>query len=325
MSERRNTRLIFAGTPEFAAHHLAALIKAGYDICAVFTQPDRPAGRGRKAIASPVKSLALEHELPVFQPLSLKDEEEAKRIAAFEADLMVVVAYGLILPDAVLSAPRLGCINVHASLLPRWRGAAPIQRAIEAGDRESGVAIMQMAAGLDTGPVLMAHHCGILPHDTSGSLHDRLVAMGCVALPLAVDGLMAGELTAREQDHSLANYAKKIEKSEAHIDWSATAESILNKIRAFNPWPVCTSTISELSCRIWSAQLLGPVAELELENNSTAEPGTIIDNRRGIVVKSGDEQAIRIDEMQLPGARKLETEAILNSKRDLFAVGNRFS
>lgn len=326
MNQNKKARLIFAGTPEFAAKHLAALLACNYDICAVFTQPDRPAGRGRKSIASPVKSLALEHELPVYQPLSLKDPEQHEVIAHCNADLMIVVAYGLILPQSILDAPQHGCINVHASLLPRWRGAAPIQRAIEAGDQESGVAIMKMAAGLDTGPVLATHYCGILPEDTSEMLHDRLAAMGSVALPLAIDGLIAGDLSANEQNHELATYAHKIEKSEARIDWSLDATALLNKIRAFNPWPVCTSDINGLSCRIWSAQL-ADVEEskgIDPEKASAVNAGTILDNQDCLLVKCGDHQAIKIKEMQLPGARKLDVKAILNSKRSHFAVGSRF-
>ena len=212
-------RIVFAGTPEFAAQHLQALLDAGCQVVAVYTQPDRPAGRGQKLMPSPVKQLAVQHDIPVYQPQTLRAAEAQTELAELNADLMVVVAYGLILPQAVLDLPRLGCINSHASLLPRWRGAAPIQRAIEAGDSESGVTVMQMEAGLDTGPMLLKVSTPITADDTGGSLHDRLAALGSDALVQAVAALEAGTLSGEVQDDSQATYAHKLNKDEARLDW----------------------------------------------------------------------------------------------------------
>src|SRR5690606_5561398 len=231
-------RIVFAGTPEFAAAHLQALLDAKLNIVAVYTQPDRPAGRGQKLTPSAVKKLALQHGLPVYQPQPLRAPEAQAELAALEADLLVVVAYGLILPQAVLDLPRLGCINSHASLLPRWRGAAPIQRAIEAGDDETGVTVMQMEAGLDTGPMLLKSRTPIGVDDTGGSLHDRLAEIGPVAVLQAIEGLAAGTLEAEVQDDSLATYAHKLSKAEARIDWARPARELALMIRAFNPWPL---------------------------------------------------------------------------------------
>ncbi len=228
-------RIVFAGTPEFAAEHLKALLDTPHRIVAVYTQPDRPAGRGQKLMPSAVKSLALEHGLPVMQPQSLRNAEAQAELAALRADLMVVVAYGLILPQAVLDIPRLGCINSHASLLPRWRGAAPIQRAVEAGDAESGVTVMQMEAGLDTGPMLLKVSTPISAADTGGSLHDRLAALGPKAVVEAIAGLAAGTLHGEVQDDALATYAHKLNKDEARLDWSRPAVELERQVRAFTP------------------------------------------------------------------------------------------
>ena len=231
-------KLIFAGTPDFAARHLAALLSSGHEVVAVYTQPDKPAGRGQKLTASPVKELALAHDLPVYQPASLRNEAAQAELAALGADLMVVVAYGLILPKAVLDTPRLGCINVHGSLLPRWRGAAPIQRSIWAGDAETGVTIMQMDVGLDTGAMIRKVTCPIASDETSASLYDKLAGLGPQALVDTLDAMAAGDTAAEPQDDALANYAEKLSKEEARIDWSMDAVAIARCIRAFNPWPI---------------------------------------------------------------------------------------
>ncbi|MEG3026124.1 MAG: methionyl-tRNA formyltransferase, partial [Aeromonas sp.] len=248
-------KLIFAGTPDFAARHLAALLSSDHEVVAVYTQPDKPAGRGQKLTASPVKELALAHELPVYQPASLRSEEAQAELAALGADLMVVVAYGLILPKVVLDTPRLGCINVHGSLLPRWRGAAPIQRAIWAGDTETGVTIMQMDVGLDTGAMIRKVTCPIASDETSTSLYDKLAELGPQALVDTLNAMAAGEARAQEQDDALANYAQKLSKEEARIDWSMDAAAIERCIRAFNPWPISWFEVAEQTIKVWQAEV----------------------------------------------------------------------
>lgn len=306
-------RIIFAGTPDFAVHSLQALLDTSHEVIAVYTQPDRPAGRGRKLTPSPVKSLALEQDIPVYQPLTLRDEDAQKELAALNADLMVVVAYGLILPQVVLDTPRLGCINVHGSLLPRWRGAAPIQRAIHLGDQETGVTIMQMEAGLDTGPMLLKTHLPIEADDTAQSLHDKLAQQGGDALKEAVDGLAAGTLTAEVQDDSLANYAEKLSKAEGELDWSKPAIELDRTVRAFNPWPIAWTLLDEATLRIWHAK-----AEAT-EHNQT--PGTVISaDKTGLVIACG-EGALRISTLQLPGKKALSITDILNSGKQLFVPG----
>ena len=259
-------RIVFAGTPEFAAAHLKALLDTPHQIVAVYTQPDRPAGRGQKLMPSPVKQLAVENAIPVLQPPSLKDAAAQAELAALEPDLLVVVAYGLILPQAVLDIPRFGCINSHASLLPRWRGAAPIQRAVQAGDAESGVTVMQMEAGLDTGPMLLKVRTPITADDTGGSLHDRLAELGPPAVIEAIAGLASGTLMGEVQDDALANYAHKLNKDEARIDWSRPAIELERLIRAFNPWPICHSTLNEAPLKV----LAGCVGE------GQGQPGEIL-------------------------------------------------
>lgn len=304
-------RLIFAGTPEFAARHLKALLDAGHTIAAVYSQPDRPAGRGKKLQASPVKQLALEHGLTVYQPLNFKAPEALAELQAHQADLMVVVAYGLILPQAVLDAPRLGCINVHASLLPRWRGAAPIQRAIEAGDAETGITIMQMEAGLDTGPMLLKTSCAISDQDSAASLHDKLAEQGGPALVSAIASLAQGELIAETQDDALTCYAPKITKEEAEINWQDSAATLCRKIRAFNPFPVSYTYLGEDRLKIQSAKAL----------DAQGEPGFILRaDAEGIVVACG-QGAIQITELQLPGARAMSAKELLNARAERFASG----
>ena len=247
-------RIVFAGTPEFAASHLQALLDSEHSVVAVYTQPDRPSGRGQKLTPSAVKQLALKHDIPILQPVNLRSPEAQQELAAFNADLMVVVAYGLILPQVILDTPRLGCINSHASLLPRWRGAAPIQRAIEAGDSQSGVTVMQMEAGLDTGPMLLKVSTPILATDTGGSLHDRLATLGPDAVLQAIQGLTDGSLVGEKQLDGLATYAHKLNKQAAVIDWQRPATELDCRIRAMYPWPICHTTlagekIGRASCR----------------------------------------------------------------------------
>jgi len=231
-------RIVFAGTPEFAVADLQVLLDSGHEVVAVYTQPDRPAGRGRKLKASPVKELAQAAGIPVEQPASLKPVDEQQRLAEYRPDLMVVVAYGLLLPPAVLDIPTRGCVNVHASLLPRWRGAAPIQRSILAGDTETGVTLMQMEAGLDTGPMIASVRCPIGEQDNAQMLHDRLSQLGAQLLAEQLDAILAGNLNPQVQDEALVTYAEKLSKDEAAIDWTRPARRILRQVNAFNPWPV---------------------------------------------------------------------------------------
>lgn len=309
-------RIVFAGTPAFAATHLRALLDAGQQIAAVYTQPDRRAGRGRQLGFSPVKALAVAHGLEIRQPVSLRDPAAQAELADWAADVLVVVAYGLILPQAVLDLPRLGCINVHASLLPRWRGAAPIQRAIAAGDRETGIAIMQMDAGLDTGPVLASTACPISENDTGGSLQDKLAGLGPPLLLEVLANLAQGALAAQAQENHLATYAAKIDKTEAAIDWREDATVIDRKVRAFNPLPVAHTRLGNLGMRIWSGT---PTASAV-----TAAAGTVLAaDRSGILVACGT-GAYRIEELQLEGRKRLHAAEVLNSRADRFAPGVLF-
>ena len=304
-------RIVFAGTPEFAAQHLRALLEAGRQVVAVYTQPDRPAGRGQKLMPSPVKQLAMTHNIPVYQPQTLRDPAAQAELAALQPDLMVVVAYGLILPQAVLDTPRLGCINSHASLLPRWRGAAPIQRAVEAGDAESGVTVMQMEAGLDTGPMLLKVTTPISAEDTGGTLHDRLAELGARAIVEAVDGLEAGTLKGQAQDDALACYAHKLSKDEARLDWSRPAVELERQIRALHPWPICHSGLSGEAVKVHAAQLA----------DGSGTPGTILDaGKDGLRVACG-QGALLLTRLQLPGGKPLAFSDLYNSRREQFAAG----
>ena len=297
--------IVFAGTPEFAATILQALLDDGQRVCAVYTQPDRPAGRGRKLTASAVKQLAVHAALPVYQPVSLKEPEAQQTLCGLRADLMVVAAYGLLLPEPVLSAPRLGCVNVHASLLPRWRGAAPIQRAILAGDSETGITLMQMDAGLDTGPMLLRRSCPILSADTAGSLHERLARLGAEALCAALPEIAHGALKLEAQDERLACHAPKIDKREAVIDWRETALSIERKVRAFNPWPV--------ACTRWRGEPLRILGAEVLAQAPHATPGTVVQtSAAGIDVACAD-AVLRITQLQLPGGRAMSAREFLNA------------
>ncbi|ENU79206.1 methionyl-tRNA formyltransferase [Acinetobacter sp. ANC 3789] len=311
-------KIIFAGTPEFAAEALKALIQTEHDIIAVYTQPDRKAGRGQKLTASAVKQVALEHNLPVYQPLHFKASTEEglaaqQELAALNADVMVVAAYGLILPQAVLDMPKYGCLNIHGSLLPRWRGAAPIQRAIATGDHETGVTIMAMAAGLDTGDMLYKTYCPITAQDTSASLHDKLALQGAEAIcaVLASEQQLQACLAQREvQDETLTVYAHKLSKAEAQIDWAVSAQQLDLNIRAFNPWPVAFFPISENNnLRVWNSQL-------STLSNVTAQVGEVVAiDKQGVHVMCGDQQIICLTQLQWPGGKPLNAAQILQAQK----------
>ena len=316
--------IIFAGTPEFAAEHLKALIGSRHKVIAVYSQPDRPAGRGKKLTASPVKEVALAHNIPVYQPLNFKSDEAKAELAALNADLMVVVAYGLILPKAVLDTPRLGCINVHASILPRWRGAAPIQRAVEAGDSETGVTIMQMDIGLDTGDMLIKAFCPILATDTGGILHDRLLTIGTPAMLDALEQIQSGQTKPIKQDDAQSNssltaiYAPKLHKEEAALNWQLSAIELERKVRAFNPFPVAHTKSAEAGddarIRVWMAKTV------DKTSNATLGSITQID-AQGVWVACSQGQLI-LENIQLPGKKALNVGEILRGHPDLFKVGD---
>ena len=308
-------KLIFAGTPDFAARHLAALLSSDHEVVAVYTQPDKPAGRGQKLTASPVKELALAHDLPVYQPASLRNEAAQAELAALGADLMVVVAYGLILPKAVLDTPRLGCLNVHGSLLPRWRGAAPIQRAIWAGDAETGVTIMQMDVGLDTGAMIRKVSCPIAFDETSASLYDKLAELGPQALVDTLGAMAAGDTAAEAQDDALANYAQKLSKEEARIDWSMEAIAIERCIRAFNPWPISWFEVAEQTIKVWQAEVI--------DSDHGQSAGTLLKaDKQGIDVATG-KGVLRLLTLQPPGKKAMSVPDLLNSRRDWFEPGTQ--
>ena len=306
-------KLIFAGTTKFAATHLERLITGPHEVVSVLTQPDRRAGRGKQLQASPVKKMALSANLPVWQPDSLKSDEAESMLRDVAADLMIVVAYGLILPASVLTIPRLGCVNVHASLLPRWRGAAPVQRAIESGDGETGVSIMAMEPGLDTGPVLSTHSLTIRDHHTGGLLLEELAELGASALAEDLSDIESLLLSAVPQQHELANYAHKIDKAEGAIDWSESAEALWRRIRAFNPAPGCYTLLGEDRFKILSAHV-------EAEPRSGA-PGDILSaDDRGLRVCCG-EGVLVISEGQLPGAKAQPIATLINGHRDRLRPG----
>jgi methionyl-tRNA formyltransferase len=297
-------RIIFAGTPEFAVPSLRSLIVSNHEVCAVYTQPDRPAGRGRKLQPSPVKELALSANIPVFQPTSLKSETELQQLCDLKPDLMVVVAYGMILPQAVLDTPVLGCINVHGSLLPRWRGAAPIQRAIMAGDEKTGVTIMKIIYKLDAGDMLHKEECPITAQDTSEDLYVKLAGLGADGLEKVLAQIESGTLHAEKQDENLVTYAEKLTKSEAELDWNLPAEQLARKVRGLNPWPVAQTHYDGEILRIWRAEAFPSVNKLE--------PGHTICTNKTLDVATG-EGLLRLLEVQLPGGKRLPIQAFLNS------------
>ena len=294
-------RLIFAGTPEFSAHALRAILAAGHSVPLVLTQPDRPSGRGMALRASPVKELALVSGIEVFQPQSLKDTSAQDRVRAVGADAIVVAAYGLILPQAVLDLPRFGCINIHASLLPRWRGAAPIQRAILAGDSETGVCIMQMEAGLDTGPVLLSSSLPINIEDTAASLHDKLAGLGARQIVEALEKL---PLPSTPQPEVGVTYAAKIDKSEAPLDWRLSAAQLARQVRAFNPFPGASTNLNGQTIKVWGAEVVDSATQDKV-------PGTVVAaDRQGIVVACGD-SSLRLTELQKAGGKRLPAASFL--------------
>ena len=306
-------KIVFAGTPEFAVASLAAAARH-HEVVAVYTQPDRPAGRGRGLMPSPVKLDAIARGIPVFQPESLKTPEAQQQLRDLQPDLMVVVAYGLILPKAVLAIPTHGCWNVHGSLLPRWRGAAPIQRAIEAGDAETGVCLMQMEAGLDTGPVLLHQSTPISDTDTGGQLHDRLAQLGAQVLSDGLGLLRAGlKPMARPQPEAGVTYAHKLDKAEARLDWSQDAAALARKVRAFNPWPIAEATLAGERVRIHGA--------IAIESNDGKAPGTVIAaSRDGIDIACG-QGALRLRVVQREGGKAITAADYLNARRDLRVEG----
>ena len=298
-------KIVFAGTPEFAVPPLKALLESGHEILGVYTQPDRPAGRGRKLTPSPVKLLATEAGLSVFQPESLKDEEPQSTLRALQPDLMVVVAYGLILPKAVIDIPPLGCVNIHASLLPRWRGAAPIQRAILAGDEETGVTIMFIEPRLDAGPMLHKKHCPILRGQSSASLHDRLAVLGAEALIETLPSLENGTVTPETQNEAAVTHAAKLTKEEALLDWTLPAEVLERQVAAFNPWPVAETRFQSLPLRIWRAEAI--------ESEVTLPPGNVITGKDTLDIATG-RGLLRLLELQLPGARRIVARDFINAQ-----------
>lgn len=298
-------KIVFAGTPDFSVGALTSLIASGHDVVAVYTQPDRPVGRGRKLRPGPVKQCALDNDIPVYQPVSLKDVVAQQEFAGLQADVMVVVAYGLILPAAILEMPEYGCLNIHASLLPRWRGAAPIQRAILAGDRQTGVTIMQMNEGLDTGDMLYKVTCDIQSQENAGSLHDRLAALGAEAIVTVIEQVGLASLKPEPQNDEDACYAAKLSKSEARINWQLDAEQLSRQVRAFNPWPVSQAQWQDKVLRIWEAE--------PLPAKSSAEPGHVVAaSKQGIDIVTAD-GLLRLHKIQLPGGKPMSVEAFLNA------------
>lgn len=309
--------VIFAGTPEFSVAPLQTLIDSGHKVIAVYTQPDRPAGRGRKLTASPVKSLALEHNIPVYQPETLRDKDTQQALAELNADLMIVVAYGLILPENVLQMPKHGCLNIHASLLPRWRGAAPIQRAIESGDTETGVTIMQMDIGLDTGDMLVKKTTVINTGDNAQTLHDRLSILGCEAMLEAIELVQTGQLKPEKQDENLVTYAEKMHKAEAEINWTQPAQTIVHKIQAFNPWPVAFTEFQEQPLRILHAHIAQ-----EPENLDSVKPAGLVMlvNKTGMLVSTGS-KPIWLTQVQPAGKKAMAAYDFAQSRQ---LIGHQF-
>ena len=313
----KSLNIIFAGTPDFAAQHLQAILNSQHNVIAVYTQLDKPAGRGKKLQASPVKQLAEQNNIPVYQPKSLRKEETQSELKALNADVMVVVAYGLILPKAVLDAPRLGCLNVHGSILPRWRGAAPIQRSIWAGDAQTGVTIMQMDEGLDTGDMLHKVYCDILPTETSTSLYNKLAELAPSALIDVLDNLESGKFTAEKQDDRQSNYAEKLSKEEAQLDWSLPAMQLERNIRAFNPWPIAYFSTED---KDGNAQTL-KVYQAEVLSHQDKPAGTILSaDKNGIQIATVD-GVLNLLQLQPAGKKPMSAQDLLNGRAEWFTIG----
>ncbi|MCE0493673.1 methionyl-tRNA formyltransferase [Vibrio salinus] len=313
----QSLRIVFAGSPDFAARHLAALLSSEHQVVGVYTPPDRPAGRGKKLTASPVKNMALENNIPVYQPEGFKSDEAKQQLKSLDADIMIIVAYGFLLPKTVLDMPKLGCINVHGSVLPRWRGAAPIQRAIWAGDKETGVTIMQMDVGLDTGDMLSVATTPIEPSDTSASMYEKLANLGPQALVRCLTDIADNRICPVKQDDERANYAEKLSKQEALIDWSSDAEFIERCTRAFNPWPMSYFKVADNNIKVWQARL---------SETSTDKPaGTILKtDKTGIYIATG-KGVLVLETLQIPGKKALPVQDILNARADWFEVGSQLS
>ena len=313
----KSLNIIFAGTPDFAAQHLQAILNSQHNVIAVYTQPDKPAGRGKKLQASLVKQLAEQNNISVYQPKSLRKEEAQSELKALNADVMVVVAYGLILPKAVLDAPRLGCLNVHGSILPRWRGAAPIQRSIWAGDAQTGVTIMQMDEGLDTGDMLHKVYCDILPTETSTSLYNKLAELAPSALIDVLDNLENGKFIAEKQDDSQSNYAEKLSKEEAQLDWSLPAMQLERNIRAFNPWPIAYFSTED---KDGNAQTL-KVYQAEVFPHQDKPAGTILSaDKNGIQIATVD-GVLNLLQLQPAGKKPMSAQDLLNGRAEWFTIG----
>ena len=313
----KSLNIIFAGTPDFAAQHLQAILNSQHNVIAVYTQPDKPAGRGKKLQASSVKQLAEQNNIPVYQPKSLRKEEVQSELKALNADVLVVVAYGLILPKAVLDAPRLGCLNVHGSILPRWRGAAPIQRSIWAGDAQTGVTIMQMDEGLDTGDMLHKVYCDILPNETSTSLYNKLAELAPSALIDVLDNLENGKFIAKKQDDSQSNYAEKLSKEEAQLDWSLPAMQLERNIRAFNPWPVAYFSTEDKDGNVQTLKVYQ--AEVLLHQDKPA--GTILSaDKNGIQIATVD-GVLNLLQLQPAGKKPMSAQDLLNGRAEWFTIG----
>ena len=313
----KSLNIIFAGTPDFAAQHLQAILNSQHNVIAVYTQPDKPAGRGKKLQASLVKQLAEQNNISVYQPKSLRKEEAQSELKALNADVMVVVAYGLILPKAVLDAPRLGCLNVHGSILPRWRGAAPVQRSIWAGDAQTGVTIMQMDEGLDTGDMLHKVYCDILPTETSTSLYNKLAELAPSALIDVLDNLESGKFISEKQDDSQSNYAEKLSKEEAQLDWSLPAIQLERNIRAFNPWPIAYFSTED---KDGNAQTL-KVYQAEVLSHQDKPAGTILSaDKNGIQIATVD-GVLNLLQLQPAGKKPMSAQDLLNGRAEWFIIG----
>ncbi|AWK44205.1 methionyl-tRNA formyltransferase [Photorhabdus laumondii subsp. laumondii] len=310
-------RIVFAGTPDFAARHLEALLMSQHEVVGVLTRPDKPAGRGKKLTPSPVKVLAEERNITVFQPATLRSEENQQWVLKQQPDVLIVVAYGLILPKVVLNIPELGCLNVHGSLLPRWRGAAPIQRSLWAGDTETGVTIMQMDIGLDTGDMLYKARCPITPEDTSASLYEKLANIGPDALLKTLSLITSGKSQPETQNENLVTYAEKLSKEEARINWELSATHLERCIRAFNPWPMSFFEMEGQPIKVWKAEAI--------EEQTSVEPGTVLKaDKEGIYIATAD-GILNITQLQPAGKKAMSAANLLNSKREWFTPGNKIN